>query len=161
MPWRLSIRQLMAFTAIFAINFGIVVAASRVYDLIVAVYACGPMLVCVQIALYRVFVGRQTRRPFWLGFATAGTAAASLTYVLLFHHVPAQQALFAAYAYVWGAIAKIAPSFERTIASNETLGIAVLAFHFFVPQAALALAGGFLANRLARRSATIGESRRT
>lgn len=159
MSWRFSIGELMALTGVVALNLAVVAASDRVPDLIIAIYLCGPILVGVQLALYRSAFGRRTCRRFWLGFAAAGALAATALLVA-YWYMPTQRALLHAYAAFWDGIDRIAPGLGRLVSSRDGLRNAAFGLYFFVPQALLAFAGGVLTDWLARFVGRIGRGHR-
>lgn len=151
MSSRFTIAQLMALTGVVAVNLAVVEASTHIWDLIIAVYLCEPILIAVQLALYRSVFGRPARRWFWRGFAVSGAAAAVALYLAYFH-MPFHLELMRAYTYFWDAIARIAPGLERLVSSHEWSIDAAFAIYYFVPQVLVAFVGGVLAARLARGS---------
>lgn len=152
MPWRFTIGQMMTLTGVIAVNVAFLAATTRVMDLIIAVYVCGPIMVCAQLALYRALFGNRARRPFWLGFAATGAAATVVLYWAYFY-TPFPNETLRVYASLWDLVSQIAPSLDRIVSAHDWSINAAFTLYHFVPQILLALAGGAFAARLTRARA--------
>jgi uncharacterized membrane protein YraQ (UPF0718 family) len=139
----------MILTGVVAVNLAVVAASNHVPDLILAVYISGPILVVVQLALYRSVFGRRQRRGFWLGFAAAGPLAAAVV-LKAFWHFPTQEVLIGAYGTFWDGIDRIAPGLNRVVSSHQWSIDAAFSMYYFVPQVLVALLGGVLTDRLTK-----------